>query len=622
MPLLRSEGFFDSAAAPSPESGADNSTKYVALNGDQGIDGLLTTAAWAGNSIQYSFPTSGDIYGYAQYADLPVGFFGLTAAQRTAVYFALDADLGTNAAASAGFSLEGITNLGVSQDTTPETEQIRLANTTAESVPTAQVADFPGNYVTTQTQDNGDVWFGTGYDYTNPVAGSYAWHTHIHEIGHALGLKHGHEQSLDGPMPANVDSMEYSVMTYRSYVGADLYGYANEQWGYAQTWMMYDIAALQHMYGADFTTNSGATTYKWTPGSASTLVNGVAGITPGGDVIFATIWDGGGTDTYDLSSYQSNLSLDLTPGGYSVFSDTQRAYLGGGPNGGYARGNIFNALQYHGDARSLIENAVGGSGNDAISGNAAANALSGNAGNDTLRGNTGNDVLRGGAGGDSLYGDAGVDTMYGDGGNDIYYVDAVSDMAIETLAGTAGGADIVYSRVTFTLGTNVETLRMIPGSGGVNGTGNALNNEISGTSATNTLRGMAGADRLDAGGAGDVLIGGTGADVFLYLDTTVSTSSARDTIRAGDGALAFEGAGAAAGDRFDLSGIDANTSVAGVQDFIFGTSTGIGRIWAVNVGADTLIRANVNSSAAPEFELKIEDGAVLASAYSGADFIL
>ena len=88
-----------------------------------------------------------------------------------------------------------------------------------------------------RSEDNGDVWFGTAYagtinDYTAPVAGNYAWHTHIHEIGHALGLKHGHENSLDGPMPANVDSMEFSVMTYRSYIGGPVSGgYTNEQWG-------------------------------------------------------------------------------------------------------------------------------------------------------------------------------------------------------------------------------------------------------------------------------------------------------------------------------------------------------------------------------------------------------
>lgn len=74
-----------------------------------------------------------------------------------------------------------------------------------------------------------------------------------------------------------------------------------------------------------------------------------------------------------------------------------------------AIGNIANALQYQGDTRSLIENAKGGAGNDAITGNAAANALWGNGGNDRLIGGDGNDNLAGGAGADRLDGGNGTD---------------------------------------------------------------------------------------------------------------------------------------------------------------------------------------------------------------------
>ena len=74
-------------------------------------------------------------------------------------------------------------------------------------------------------------------------------------------------------LPANVDSMEFSVMTDRPYVGAPLLGYyTNEQWGYAQSWMMLDIQALQTMYGADYSTNAGNTTYTWSPTTGQTFV--------------------------------------------------------------------------------------------------------------------------------------------------------------------------------------------------------------------------------------------------------------------------------------------------------------------------------------------------------------
>ena len=398
----------------STASGSANATKAVSLTGNQKLDGILTEVAWGGKSIDYSFPTTKSVYGYTQETDLPQGFFKTTLGQQNAARFALDADSGVNAAASAGFSVEGFTNLGVKYDATPDNDQIRVANTTASWLATAEVADFPGNYTTKETQDNGDVWFGTGYrgtiyDYAKPVMGNYAWHSHLHEIGHALGLKHGNEDSLAGPLPSNVDSIEFSVMTYRGYIGDDANGYEYENWDAPQTYMMLDIAALQHMYGADFTTNSGSTVYTWTPGNGNTLVNGVAAITPGGNRIFATVWDGGGTDTYDLSAYKTSLKIDLNAGGYSTFAAGQLADLGGGPNGGYARGNIFNALQYNGDARSLIENAIGGSGNDTILGNQVKNILTGNGGKDTLNGAVGNDVLVGGAGSDVLIGGRGSD---------------------------------------------------------------------------------------------------------------------------------------------------------------------------------------------------------------------
>jgi serralysin len=128
---------------------------------------------------------------------------------------------------------------------------------------------------------------------------------------------------------------------------------------------------------------------------------GAPGGARGGEAnrIFLTIWDGGGIDTYDFSNYAVKVTVSLAPGGAVSLKSGQRAYLG---DGHYARGNVFNALQYQGDVRSLIENAIGGSGNDVIKGNSIANKLRGGAGNDVLSGLSGNDVLAGGAGADSF----------------------------------------------------------------------------------------------------------------------------------------------------------------------------------------------------------------------------
>ena len=139
----------------------------------------------------------------------------------------------------------------------------------------------------------------------------------LHELGHALGLKHGHEAT--GPSarcPADEDSMEFSLMTYRSYVGANPATLHNETWGHAQTYMMNDIAALQALYGADFTTSAGDTTYAWDPDTGVTRVDGAAAIVPRRQPRSSSpSGTAAAHDTYDLSAYATALDVDLAPGG-------------------------------------------------------------------------------------------------------------------------------------------------------------------------------------------------------------------------------------------------------------------------------------------------------------------
>lgn len=136
----------------------------------------------------------------------------------------------------------------------------------------------------------------------------------------------------------------------------------------------------------------------------------------------------------------------------------------------------------------------------------------------TLIGNTGGNVLDGGAGNDSLSGGAGDDT---------YLVDSTLDVVTDN---AGEGTDTVQSSVTWTLGTNTENLTLT-GAAVINGTGNALANQLVGNSAANTLTGNAGDDTLKGaagtdsliGGAGnDSYTGGAGADVLTDADTTSS----------------------------------------------------------------------------------------------------
>ncbi len=470
-------------------TGTNTFTKSVYLTGDDKVDGLISGYSWDG-TITYAFPTVSTSYTYS--GEKNYGFSSISRQQQSMALFFLEQSYGNTA--NDGFSVEGFTNANFEAGSA-STATVRFAQSSYPDLSTAWTY-YPGPY-----NNSGDVWFGTAYarttaDYRYPEFGNYAGQTIVHELGHALGLKHGHvAEDNTVVVPDAYDSLEYTTMTYRTYVGDSGTGYKYEQNGAPQTFMMLDIAALQQIYGADYTTNSDDTVYSWNPNQGITYVNGVAAITPAANRIFATIWDGGGIDTYDLTAYKTSIRIDLRAGGYSVFSQGQLAYLGGGPNKGYARGNIFNALLYQGNVASLIENVKAGSGNDTIIGNEADNTLWGNAGNDTLDGGVGADTLIGGT------------------GDDTYIVDDL-DVVVE---GVNAGSDLIKTTLSvYSLATiaNVERLAFI-GSGAFTGTGNSLANVISGG---------AGSDTLDGGAGADTLIGGAGNDLYL-VDSTADVVS-------------------------------------------------------------------------------------------------
>ena len=196
--------------------------------------------------------------------------------------------------------------------------------------------------------------------------------------------------------------------------------------------MQIDILALQALYGPWYGANSNPTNtvYKWSPTTGEMFINGKGQGQPFANKILLTIWDGGGTDTYDMSNYTGSQIIDLRPGAFNKMSTNQLADLGffsaDGPNKHMARGEVFNALLFNGDTRSLIERAKGGSGNDTMTGNQANNNLVGNGGKDLIQGGFGNDAMFGGAGNDILVGGRGRDTHRGDAGADVFRFSAIS----------------------------------------------------------------------------------------------------------------------------------------------------------------------------------------------------
>ncbi|MEO8079976.1 MAG: calcium-binding protein [Caldimonas sp.] len=194
-----------------------------------------------------------------------------------------------------------------------------------------------------------------------------------------------------------------------------------------------------------------------------------------------TMIGGLGNDTYVVDS-----AADVVTEAASAGIDLVQSYLG------YVLGSNLENLTLVGNA------AINGTGN------ALANVIVGNAANNVLDGGTGADTMAGGA------------------GNDTYVVDSAGDVVAEL---PGDGVDTVQTALTYTLGADVENLRLT-GAAGVNGTGNALANVLTGNTGNNVLNGGAGADTL---------IGGAGNDTYVVDNTgdvvTEAASAGTDIVQ-------------------------------------------------------------------------------------------
>jgi serralysin len=337
----------------------------------------------------------------------------------------------------------------------------------------------------------GDVWINSTFSYNaNPTVGNYGGQVLVHEIGHAIGLDHPSEYNAEANVALTYndnasyyeDSRQYTVMSYfgEGNTGGNFAGL------YSAAPLLDDIAAAQLEYGANMTTRTGDSVYGFNSNTGEPWYTITGSFSK---AVFA-VWDAGGTDTLDFSGYGQAQTIDLRAGFFSS--------VGG------LTGNVAIAQNV------IIENAVGGSGADSITGNLVGNAIQGGGGNDTvmagagddtisdlsgqnyLRGEDGDDSISGGSGFDDANGNQGNDTIHGNGGDD-YSVGGKGD---DLLFGDAGD-DIVWGN----LGNDTCN-------------GGDGNDQVRGGQGDDSLSGGAGNDFISGDRGNDTESGGAGADIF------------------------------------------------------------------------------------------------------------
>ncbi|WP_324770601.1 M10 family metallopeptidase [Pokkaliibacter plantistimulans] len=422
----------------------------------------------------------------------------------------------TSTFAAALNSWSNVANITFTQvnETSTSFGDIRLAYYNSMSEGTLGWSYYPG-----YLDFAGDIWINSDFDWSGDFLtdGSLGLSTLIHEIGHAIGLDHPESNGLT----AGYD-LSNTIMSYNEHPHAWVYDNAGG-YGYVQpsTPMIYDIAAIQYLYGANMSYHAGNNVYEFDPNKP----------------FIETIWDAGGNDTISISNFSLGSTIDLREGHLSSITYNVDS------NAGSNDQDLYDGTDNLGIAfNAVIENATGGSGHDIITGNAVDNRLIGNAGNDILTGLDGNDTLNGGIGADQLFGGNGNDRLIGGYGNDNLYGGNGNDyleggLGNDILFGNAGDDQIVAGAGHDQLYGQDGSDTLFGGLGNDMLNGGNSNDVLFGQDGNDQLFGGIGADFLSGGNGNDILSGQMGNDVLQGQngDDTLIGGLGNDRLNGGSG---------------------------------------------------------------------------------------
>jgi Ca2+-binding RTX toxin-like protein len=432
---------------------------------------------------------------YAFRASIPDGYVSTTEHQEGGSFQALTIDQQTTMATALSLwsDLANITFTRVTDpsSTLSNNASILFGSYNSTTDASAAFAQYPGS--TDGGATAGDVWLNrNSFGTAAPAPDDRNFMAMVHEIGHALGLQHPGDYNAAPGVAISYNNDALYVEDTNQFTLMSYFEFQDQP----ETPLLHDIAAIQRLYGANFSTRTGDTVYGFNSniyGSQSTIYNFVHNDQPN-----LAIWDAWGNDTLDVSGFNQDQTVDLRPNTFSS--------VGGQTNNIAMAQAVTNS---GGIVVNYIENAIGGAGADTIRGNEIGNRLVGGAGNDTLEGFDGNDLLDQGTGGGGASGGNGDDVIW------------AGDKA-DTIDGGGGVDTVNYSRSTGGI-TILKPDAADPYSGKIVGgwaTGDTMVGieHVIGTAFTDGIELGDGGNYVAAGGGSDSVGGGGGRDSLFGED--------------------------------------------------------------------------------------------------------